>query len=329
MFGFFRVNTTGFAAQSTTNKDNTIVIIRPLIIAVSFGLLFILLRDGIFELAMDVYASDNGAETYAKMYFDILIFGAPLVLINYVLLGFLMGKSRIKEVLIMQVTGNILNIFLDLFFVLVFKLNIQGVAIATLISILVSTLIGTYFIVKYGAFERVDLATIFERNGINQMLSNNLDLIIRTACLLIQINIFTSRSAALGIVILSANGILLQIQGIMAYMFDGIANASSIYSGRAKGTNNSILLKSVISVTNKCTIGLIAALTLLYVSFNEYFIAVFTNVNEVIAVAGEYSLWLSLYPLFGGFALTYYGIFQEWGNKVYKKFNNNGFNIVP
>lgn len=126
LFGFFRVNTTGFAAQSTTNKDNTIVIIRPLIIAVSFGLLFILLRDGIFELAMDVYASDNGAETYAKMYFDILIFGAPLVLINYVLLGFLMGKSRIKEVLIMQVTGNILNIFLDLFFVLVFKLNIQG-----------------------------------------------------------------------------------------------------------------------------------------------------------------------------------------------------------
>ncbi|WP_367344382.1 MATE family efflux transporter [Methanomethylovorans sp.] len=317
LFGFFRVNTTGFAAQSTTNKDNTIVIIRPLIIAVSFGLLFILLRDGIFELAMDVYASDNGAETYAKMYFDILIFGAPLVLINYVLLGFLMGKSRIKEVLIMQVTGNILNIFLDLFFVLVFKLNIQGVAIATLISILVSTLIGTYFIVKYGAFERVDLATIFERNGINQMLSNNLDLIIRTACLLIQINIFTSRSAALGIVILSANGILLQIQGIMAYMFDGIANASSIYSGRAKGTNNSILLKSVISVTNKCTIGLIAALTLLYVSFNEYFIAVFTNVSEVIAVAGEYSLWLSLYPLFGGFALTYYGIFSGMGATKY------------
>ncbi len=309
LFGFFRVNTTGFAAQSTSEYDNTIVLIRPLVIAVSIGLSFILLRDVIFDFAMNVFSPEGGAEIYAKMYFDILIFGAPLVLVNYVILGFLMGKARIKETLTMQVTGNLLNIVLDLLFVLVFKLDIQGVAIATLISIFISTLIGVHFILKYGSFEKIDLATIFEKNSFFQLLSNNLDLIIRTACLLIQINVFTSRSSSLGIVILSANGILLQIQGIMAYMFDGIANASSIYSGKAKGTNDPDLLNSAINITNKCTIGLIVILTSIYVTFDRYFIAVFTNIDEVINVATDYSIWLSLYPMFAGFALTYYGIF--------------------
>ncbi|ETA69300.1 putative efflux protein, MATE family [Methanolobus tindarius DSM 2278] len=310
LFGFFRVNTTGFAAQSTTKKDNSIVLIRPMVIAVSIGLLFILLREQIFDMAMNVLSSDNGAEAYARMYFDILIFGAPLVLVNYIILGFLMGKSKIKETLAMQVTGNVLNIVLDVIFVMVFKLDIQGVAIATLISIFVSTLIGIHFITKYGSFEKIDLATIFERNGFIQMLSNNVDLIIRTACLLIQINVFTSRSASLGIVILSANGILLQIQGIMAYMFDGIANASSIYCGKARGTKNFTLLDSAIDITNKSTAGLIVVLTTIYFVFRDYVIPAFTNVNEVIAVASDYSLWLTLYPLFGGFALTYYGIFS-------------------
>lgn len=310
LFGFFRVNTTGFAAQSSSESDNTIVLIRPLIMAVSIGFFFILLKDVIFELAMNIFSSDGGAETYAKMYFDILIFGAPLVLVNYVLLGFLMGKTKIKETLIMQVTGNVLNIILDLIFVLVFKLDIQGVAIATLISIFVSTLIGVHFILKYGSFAKIDLAIIFEKKGFLQLLSNNLDLVIRTICLLIQINVFTSRSAALGIVILSANGILLQIQGIMAYMFDGIANASSIYSGKARGSNDKSLLNSVINITNRCTAGLIVILTLIYVAFNKFFISIFTNIDEVINVATDYSIWLCLYPLFAGFALTYYGIFS-------------------
>ena len=81
------------------------------------------------------------------IYFKILINGAPFVLFNYVVLGWLMGKGDIKGSLIMQIGGNILNIILDIVFVLIMNFGVEGVAYATLISQIFSTIVGLYFIV--------------------------------------------------------------------------------------------------------------------------------------------------------------------------------------
>ncbi|WP_311083527.1 hypothetical protein [Paenibacillus polymyxa] len=37
------------------------------------------------------------------------MWGAPLTLVNYVLLGWLMGLSRVKATLFLQITMNIIN----------------------------------------------------------------------------------------------------------------------------------------------------------------------------------------------------------------------------
>lgn len=309
LFGFLRVSTTGFSAQSLTEKDNTTTLIRPLITAMLFGLFFIVLHKPLFLLAMKLMGPEPDVVLYAKKYFDILIYGAPLVFCNYVMLGFLMGKAKVKATLVMQITGNVVNIILDLLFVVVFGFDIAGVAVATLISLFVSTLIGVYYVRKAADFTKVSKAELFDKEAITAIFSTNSDLLIRTACLLTQINIFASVSASYGTAALAANGILLQLQGIMAYLFDGVANASSVYSGKARGAGDITLLKKTMRINNQCTAGLIVLVTVVYSLGSSLFIGLFTNLEEVVTIANHYSIWLCAYPLLAGFALTNYGMF--------------------
>lgn len=87
----------------------------------------------------------------AKIYFDILIFGAPFVLLNYTLIGWLMGQAKAKETLFTQVFGNVLNIVLDVIFVVYFDMGIAGVAYASLIAQVVTFAIGMVLVLKTAA----------------------------------------------------------------------------------------------------------------------------------------------------------------------------------
>lgn len=60
-----------------------------------------------------------------------------------------MGLGNIKFSMIMQISGNVLNIILDIIFVIFWELKVEGVAYATLISQIFSFFLGIYFILFY------------------------------------------------------------------------------------------------------------------------------------------------------------------------------------
>ena len=137
LFGFLRVSTSGFSAQSlgTHNDDDRyFAYFRPVAVALMISAVFILLQYPIIHGAMAIYKPDPEVARHAVIYFNILIWGAPFVLIGYVNLGWLMGRKRVKETLFLQVSTNVINIILDILFVWVFKMEVAGVAWATLIS---------------------------------------------------------------------------------------------------------------------------------------------------------------------------------------------------
>ena len=55
-----------------------------------------------------------------------------------------MGRKQIRECLILQLVTNVVNIVLDLFFVKSLNMNVAGVAYATLISQIMTTLLSIY-----------------------------------------------------------------------------------------------------------------------------------------------------------------------------------------
>lgn len=312
IFGFLRVSTTAFSAQSSHYSDKkrvSDIFFRPIMIALFISLIMVIFQNIIFESSMKFIKPELEIEKAATTYFKILIWGAPFVLTNYVLLGWLMGLGNIKASMTMQISGNLLNIILDIIFVTVFNFKVEGVAYATLISQIFSTFLGVYFIFPYTYHKYIDLKSIINKKELISIFCVNRDLMVRTICLVSHNNLFTMASSNLGGDILATNAILFQIMSIISYAFDGIANTASVFAGRARGQKDNLLMKICWKKTFYWGVIFVILTTVIYLIFSDSIIRIFTKLPNIILLAKEYSKWILLYPSIAFLGLTFYGVF--------------------
>lgn len=318
LFGFLRVSTSAFTAQAvgSGDKDQEVAtLVRPFIIALLIGIVFIALQQPILNAALYFIGPEPDVAAQAIHYFDVRIWGAPLTLINYVLIGWLMGLSKLKGTLFVQISMNVMNIALDFVFVRVFHWDVAGVAAATLIAEALATVLGIILIVRSPLWRKwrddktSQWKSWFRGSEWKTIMSANADLMIRTVCLLVMFNLFTSQSAGLGRDVLAANAILLQIHYIMAYFFDGFGNASSIYAGQARGSGSVQLLNRALKLTWIWTVVTALSTSVIYGWIKQPVIALFTEHPVVQHLANMNSHWLLWFPISAGFGLVFYGIF--------------------
>lgn len=312
IFGFLRVSTTAFSAQSSHYSDKkrvSDIFFRPIMIALFISLIMVIFQNIIFESSMKFIKPELEIEKAAITYFKILIWGVPFVLTNYVLLGWLMGLGNIKASMTMQISGNLLNIILDIIFVTVFNFKVEGVAYATLISQIFSTFLGVYFIFPYTYHKYIDLKSIINKKELISIFCVNRDLMVRTICLVSHNNLFTMASSNLGGDILATNAILFQIMSIISYAFDGIANTASVFAGRARGQKDNLLMKNCWKKTFYWGVIFVILTTVIYLIFSDSIIRIFTKLPNIILLAKEYSKWILLYPSIAFLGLTFYGVF--------------------
>ncbi|MBC2398571.1 Na+-driven multidrug efflux pump [Clostridium tetanomorphum] len=133
---------------------------------------------------------------------------------------------------------------------------------------------------------------------------------IRTICLLITTNIFIAEGAELGADVLAANSILFQIQYIMAYAFDGLANAASVFAGKAIGKDDKELFDLNIKRSGQWSMIFTIIITIMYFLGKNILITLFTNIEEVLNLISAFDKYLLCFPLFTAVGLVYYGIFS-------------------
>ncbi|KKI89263.1 damage-inducible protein F [Bacillus sp. SA1-12] len=314
LFGFLRVSTSAFAAQANGASDSALGVLalsRPFLLAVIVGICFIFLQWPIEYAALTLIAPDSDVSKFAVEYFRIRIWGAPFTLMNYVILGWLMGMGKIKESLFLQVFTNVLNMILAILFVHVFSFAVKGVASATLMAEITAFLLGLLIVIKASPFawKMPSIQTLIDTQSMKKMVNVNKDLFIRTICLLVVINMFTAKGASFGTEFLAANAVLFQIHYIMAYFFDGFANASSILVGKAVGANDEKLYKKTLTLSTLWSVITAFILACVYGFFQEQIIGLFTNLPSVIELATTYGGWLIIYPFAACLGLVIYGVF--------------------
>ena len=314
LFGFLRVSTSGYAAQAlgaASKEQRMLAFLQPLFLALLIGLGCIALQRPILSAYLDLIDPAEDVAALCRVYYNILIWGAPLVLFNYVALGWLMGQLRVRASVFMQVSSNLLNILLSVWFVFGWGLQIEGVAAATLLSQAYGAVVGGCLMAIYGDFEyrRAPYKRIFAPQALVSMLTVNANLMIRTACLLTVNNILAAVGAALGTAVLAANAVLLQIKDLMSYLIDGMANGAAIFTGRSLGQRNAALFQQTLRLTYKWLLFLVLFLTIGFFLTGGFFITCFTDLSEVAALAEQYRIYVLLYPLVAGVGLALYGFF--------------------
>lgn len=318
LFGFLRVSTTGFSAQAlgkACDESRFLSLARPLVIALVISLLFIAAYPLIFNYYVEFMQPEATVIILMQKYCDIVIWGAPFVLFNYVTLGWLMGQMIIRYTMFMQISMNVVNIILSFAFVFILHMDIEGVAYATLMAQFYGCIVGFWAVYFKGnlRFSPQYMAKLKKFKPFLSMMKVNTDLMLRTICLLMINNLFAMAGSSLGTTTLAANAVILEINFILVYFIDGMANGVSVFSGKAFGTKNKQLLNETLHIGLRCLgVFMIIASVIVYLS-RTYLISLMTNLPEVSIYADSYSIFLVIHPLCACIGLLLYGMYTGIG----------------
>jgi len=314
LFNFLRLITSSYSSQALGRGDASeinLAFLRPAALALAAGLLMIAAAPLIFKAAMLILSPGDRLESLVRIYYRILIWGSPAALLNFVIVGWLMGQMRFRAVMFLQISVNLFNCLLCALLVMVFGLNVDGVAWAALTAQVAALAAGLSLTARLTSFSRrLEFKQIFQKKAFSDLMSTNFYLLIRTASMLVMVNLFMARSAAFGGATLAANAILFQIQYILGDFFDGLANASSVYSGLAVGRRDGALFHRDLKVSAYCGLAVALGLSLIWLGGDRFFLRLFTDLPEVLLEAEHYSPYLLAFPLIAALGIVYYGIFN-------------------
>lgn len=313
-FGFLRMATTGLTAQASGKQDKHLtqsVLQQGLVFAIVIASALLLFQIPVKYLAFSLLDSTTSVIDLAKIYFEIRIWSSPAILINYVILGWLIGTSETKKALYLVLIVNISNMFLDLVFVNLLGMTVDGVALASVIAEYLGLVTGL-MLLKSTSLNRQSLIPAFSdyKHFINKKwLCLNGNIFIRTLCLIFSFAFFTAQGAKQGETILAANALLLNFITFMAYVLDGFANAIEIISGKAIGANDRAMLRNGLTLASVWALILASLFSLNYFLFGSQIISSLTSIPDVISTANDYLIWLVFIPIIAVWSYLLDGLF--------------------
>jgi len=317
-FGFLRMGTTGFVARAYGANDEQALsdtLLRVLMLATTLGLIIIALGYPLIQFALYLLDSSDNIESLASSYATIRIWSAPATLSIYVFTGVFIGLHNMRYVFVLQLVMNIVNVLLDLLFVLVFDMGVEGVALATLIAEYLAVLLGFWLLRKplAKAYRQLNWTRLLERSAIMALMKANGDIFVRTLCLVFSFGYFTAQSASMGDVILAANAILMHLQSILAYALDGFAHAAEALVGSAYGGGKQAQFKRAVKFTTIW--GLVCAflISLVFWLFGGFILQLFTSIDAVLLTAANYLPWTIIAPVISIWSFQLDGIFIGTG----------------
>ncbi len=313
-FGFLRMGTSGFTAQAFGAGDRDelrAALLRPLVLAVALGALLIAAQAPIGFVAFNLLEASAEVEGFARSYYEIRIWSAPAALVNYALLGWLLGAQRAGAMFALQVALNGINIVLDLVFVIGLGWGIEGVAWASLIAEVAAAALGLVIVGQALAHAggRWDRARLCRRDRLSALFRVNRDIFLRTLALIVAFGYFTVRGAEMGDVTLAANAILMHLHMFMAYGLDGFSHAAEILAGGAVGARSRTAFRAAVSAATLWALAMAAAIAAAYALLGPAIIGLFTVLGEVRAAAETYLPWMLLLPFVSVWGFLLDGIF--------------------
>ena len=313
-FSFLRMGTTGLTAQALGAGQNREIaghLLRALMVALVCGAGLVLLQVPVRLGAFWLTGGSAQVLDAATSYFNIRIWAAPAGLVNFALLGWLIGLGRAGVAFLLQLFLNLMNIALALLFGLVLEGGVAGVAWGALVAENVAALMGLVVAVRIarGMGARAPLLDALDAGKLKRSLAINGDLVVRSLTGYAALIVFTSEGARAGDVTLAANALLFSIMAIAIYLLDGFAFAAEALVGRSVGARDRAGFDRAVRISTLWA-GLFAVMLGLVIWIaGPFIIATSAKSPEVQAAALAFLIWVALGPIAGVWCFQLDGIF--------------------
>ena len=311
---FLRMGTTGMAAQRFGASDNDglrVSLGQGLVVAVAIALVLIALQKPLGLIAMDLIGAEARVREAALTYFRIRIWSAPGTLANFVLIGWFLGLQNARVPLLLFLTINVVNIALDLLFVVVLGMKVDGVALASVIAEYTGLAAGLAFAARalithegHWPFEK-----LVKPGAYTAFFSINTNLFVRTIALMFTLAFVTAQGTRLGSLFLAANAVLMNLQNLTSFALDGIAHAAEALVGKAIGERRRIALEQSVRVCLKWSLIFAMVIAAAYVLAGRPLVRLLTDLPDVRETAMRFLPWLVISPLVSVWPFLYDGVY--------------------
>ncbi|MCG9720480.1 MATE family efflux transporter [Shewanella sp. Isolate7] len=316
ILGFLRMSTTGLVAQAFGAKEMQTqyrLLIQSTSLALLLALLVLLLQQPIIDTAMALSDASEQVQYYSQAYFNIRIWSTPFALVNLALLGWLLGRQQPKAAMWQLIAANIINILLDLLFVMGLGWGVEGAALASVLADMTGFAVAASMVLRTikqeGDFAFMPLCRSLSFNCYQRLVRLNLDIFVRSLCLQLAFAFMTFQGANLGDNTVAANAVLLNLLLLISYALDGIAYYAEAEVGRAVGEHNGMRLTQSVTLAGLWSAIFALLFTLFFALWGEQIIHLLTNIPKVRQEAQAYLAWVVVLPLLAFGSYLFDGVY--------------------
>lgn len=322
-FGFLRMATTGESAQALGRGDRLElyrVLLRALSLALGLGLLILVLQPLIARGGFLLLGGEPAVRMAGQQYFYARIWGAPAALMNFVWLGWFLGREQSGRALIMALATNAVNVGGNYLLIVELGLGAYGAGISTAVSNWAAWLVALLLFhgVLRGDREAnapdllaaaAQCGELWRADRLRALYSLNRDIMIRTFVLVSAFSIFTALSAQLGTAVLAANAILLRFVELAAYLIDGAAFAAESLAGNLRGAGRREAFDRMLWLAFGSALAAAVAFCIPLLAVPELVVGWMTDKDQLIADLVALRLWLLPILVPGAVAFVHDGVY--------------------
>jgi MATE family multidrug resistance protein len=299
IFYFLRMGTTGVTAQAVGEDNREEMLqagLRNGLIALGLGVALLILQYPIRELWFAIVSATPEVKASGIDYFNARIWGAPAVLFNYVLIGWLLGREMSGKVLLMSVVGNGANVVFDYLYIVRWEWASTGAGIAQALSQYLMLLVG--LVLATQNIHLQELKTVFQKLwdwlAFKSTFTLNGNIFVRSLANMTTQALFINLSALMGIMIFTENALLLQVVLLSIFLVDGIGFATETLTGNFKGQKANDQFIPLLQVSIGTSLSLALSIAGVCILFPETVFGLLSDHTEVTLPIKLYAPWLIL-----------------------------------
>ena len=311
---FLRMGTTGFAAQAAGKNDSGAIrriLMQSVALAWMFALVLATVALPLANLAFDIMKPSLELKELAHRFFQIRLLGLPAILMQYAMVGWLLGLQNARAPLAIMLLTNIINVILVTSFVLGLGWDVEGAAIASVCAEWSGVLLGLFLVLKrLGRLSgKTDWYAMQVWASWKPLLQTNRDIFIRSLALQAVFLSITLRGGHLGDATVAANALLLNGLLVCSYALDGLSHAIEALCGHAIGARKRPALRRALVVSGGWAALISVVFSIGFGLFGDLFIAMQTDMAAVRATADDFIPYLALLPVVAVWSYVLDGLF--------------------
>ena len=173
---------------------------------------------------------------YALLYIKIYLLGMPAILLYNFEAAIFRSIGDTKTPLLVLAVSGLLNVALNLFFVIMLDMTVEGVAIATAVSNIVSAAILFVLLIKTDRSIHIDIRDIhFDKECFTKIIKIGLPAGLQSAVFAIANIVIQAAINSLGTVVIAASSAAFNIEIFAYYVLNSFSQACTTFVGQNYG----------------------------------------------------------------------------------------------